>query len=519
MSFKMKNKNILLVILFYLGFVVESKADYWIDAVNVLSISTSFQINSAITTCENLQVKCWGAMHNNCTLDSTTFTITGNNIYTHYYFTGQVCNSSVCGCLGNYTPLSDTLILPLLSAGIYQVHFINHIQYFSGAVNNIILDTVSTSNLLVDGTILNSPSVALNSSSYVSAATTTLCDNQPVVITATNLYTGINPMYFWYKNSILIDSGISKIEISKPTGFFQNGDVVECQVHTSANSCLLNSIGIAQIALAIHPSPTIAIQITPTNPNFCYGKLDTFYVNTVGVADSLWFSYNNVSYYLWQNPSVQDTIIAYPYSYGASMGLFIGGHAKNANGCINNFNQTLYATNTAMGILHINSDYLGMDSAGDTISYFIDNTNIDTSGIVEWYFNSALVSTMNIKDTFKHTLVVGNNNISSKCYSTIGCITNNPTMSNIITNMGNIPAYINNFNVSDLGQVVACNPYDIVLSNFKGNESWRLIDIHGAILKKGILTQHSSTISISSLSNGIYILDIGSSKYKISVYH
>ena len=514
MKSKITIPSIALFVVFMFGLVKDSKAFYWANTWNVILVNPSYQYSSAITSCDNLKIRCDGELYGSSTFDSTSYIITGNNIYINYYWTGAVCYTNGCGCLYNYMPLDDTLMLPFLPAGTYQIHIINNVKYFWASMNNILADTNTGAPVLVNSTIINSPIINLSSSSSSNSAAV-LCDDFGVNISSSSLYTGINPTYFWYNNGMLIDSGMNKIGISRPSGYFQNGDLVECQVHTTPNSCVINPIGIAQITLAINNAPTIGVQITPNSPNFCLGIVDTFYVSLIGSADSIWFGYNNVPYYLWQNISMIDTIITAPYSYGAWAGLLTGGYAKNTNGCISHFDQSVPFTNSITGYLQINSDYSALKYIGDTVKYFMDITNLDTSDIVKWYNNSVLVSTLNIKDTFRYPLKVGNNVITASCNSIIACVSNSPVASNSISNLGSAPTYLNNLYSSAHSGRIVNYPNNIVLSNFKGNEKWSIINMQGGIIDKGILTNQTSSISIDKLASGIYIFSIGNTRTKI----
>jgi|GEM_PF-484707 len=130
--------------------------------------------------------------------------------------------------------------------------------------NICIQDAFAVSNELVLNVVTTSPSVVT-----LKKISTVICDGGISEFQAEATNTGTHPVYEWLVNNIVVQSGDN---YNYSTTALKNGDVVSCRLIREDACAGRQSFESDPITIIISPRSTPAVEIRPTQENYCTGN-------------------------------------------------------------------------------------------------------------------------------------------------------------------------------------------------------------------------------------------------------
>jgi gliding motility-associated-like protein len=170
---------------------------------------------------------------------------------------------------GNNTGTNNSIFT---SAALVNGDVVSCVMTGAGAAcwptTNIVSNNIT---MIVNSTVI--PSININASSN------NICSGIPVTFTATILNGGIAPFYQWKINGI--SAGINSLTFTTST--LMNGDIVTCELTSSALCTTVSTIVSNSIVMTVSNSAPASITINSTHA-VCEGETVTFTATVVGAG-------------------------------------------------------------------------------------------------------------------------------------------------------------------------------------------------------------------------------------------
>lgn len=262
-----------------------------------LSIKANYIITS--TAGSNGSINPNGAL-TVCSGNNQSFTITAS---TNYHINDVLVDGSSIGAISAYTFTNVTGnhtidasftsdCVPTSSSATVNVCS-NQLPYYWNGLTFSTAGT-QTAHLTNSGgcdsaaTLTVSVGSAVTPAVTISTASTTICDNNSAIFTASATNPGPAPVYQWKKNNINVGSGTS---ITFIAGTLNTGDIISCEL-TANNSCQTTAFASSNtFTMTVLQSPAIGTS-TITNATMCTinGTTNVYNSNTNG--GGVWSSSN-----------------------------------------------------------------------------------------------------------------------------------------------------------------------------------------------------------------------------------
>jgi len=324
-----------------------------------------------------------------------------------------------------YTPINGDVVSCVLSSSL------------SCATGN-----PATSNLIsmtVNPIIVASVSVA--------ASLNPTCQGTAVTFTATPTNGGSTPVYQWRVNGLSVGAGLSTYSFTPV-----NGDVVTCQL-TSSAGCT-NGIPVIsnQVVMSVTAEQPVGVTVTPSQNPFCVGSPVTFTATPVNGG--------SVPTYLWMVNGIPAGSNNPVYTYIPLVGDIVTCRLTSNKTCINNnpavSTPVVMVAGAGLPVGVTISPSLNPICQGTLVTFTAVPVNGGPAPVYHWKVNGLLKpSTL----FFYQYVPVNGDIITCELISSLSCVTGNPAVSNpvVMTVITSVPVLVTvtaSANPSCLGNAV-----------------------------------------------------------------
>ena len=278
----------------------------------------------------------------------------------------------------------------------------------------------ATNNPATSNSVVMQVSTSVAASVSITANNPTVCQGQPVNLTAQPVNGGSNPVYHWYLNSQAVGTN------SANYSFIPSSDDQVYVVMTSSLPCVTGSPATSGIfSPTVNLTVNASVSFTASQNNVCQGTQVTFTASPINGGGTPSFA--------WTVNSVAAGMNSPLFTYNPDNGDVVGLTMTSSAGCVTvnpvsatPLTMTVNPSNTVSVTIVPDSNPV---CSGTAVAFSAQAVNGGPAPVFQWKVNNQNMGTNS--PTFQYVPANGDH-VETVLTSNVSCATNNPATSNTV---------------------------------------------------------------------------------------